>query len=247
MIFLNKQYAQAHSPHYASTPRTFLLSLTSIAPPHALLVAHWGTEGSAVLSLPTKEYFQSSGWVEEKPPNQHEHNHHDTTAHAGDDSAALRSVRSGSEFWAGGRSRTPSSANYTMGDYVSDGGHEFSMNSYTESQPRHTPNASGQYTVTDYSREYYHDDESHRTETRTTDGNEGVVDEVGAQDAFIAGMIYALTRRLCPGQPYTPSWSGEDPSSMSSESERGRWKLDECLRFVSQSLQDDRLSLIVCA
>ncbi|CDO68506.1 hypothetical protein BN946_scf184998.g3 [Trametes cinnabarina] len=68
VIFLNKHYARAHSPQYASSPRAFLLSLTSIAPPHALLVAHWGSDGAAVLSVPTKEYFQSTGWVEPAPP-----------------------------------------------------------------------------------------------------------------------------------------------------------------------------------
>lgn len=200
-------------------------------------MAHWGTEGSAVLSLPTKEYFQSSGWVEEKPaPSQRTSNAPNAADTSVDDTA--RSIRSGSEFWAGARSRTPSSANYTMRDYASDSGHgysENSNNSYYQSQMRHTPNASGQYTVTegDFSRDYYQDEQSQRTETRTTNAEvEAPVDEIGAQDAFIAGMIYALTRRLCPGQPYTPSWSGEDPSSLSSESERGRWKLDECLRYV---------------
>jgi hypothetical protein len=54
------------------------------------------------------------------------------------------------------------------------------------------------------------------------------MDDVGVQDAFVAGMIYALSRRLAPGSPYTPSWTGEDASS--AESERGRWRLDECLR-----------------
>lgn len=76
-----------------------------------------------------------------------------------------------------------------------------------------------------------HDNESQGTEIPGRDGEESeVVDEVGAQDAFIAGMIYALSRRLCPGLPYTPAWSGEDPASLSSDSEKGRWRLDECLR-----------------
>jgi hypothetical protein len=53
---------------------------------------------------------------------------------------------------------------------------------------------------------------------------------VGAQDAFVAGMIYALSRRIAPGSPYTPSSGGEYVSTASSDAERGRWRLDECLR-----------------
>ncbi|TFK27126.1 hypothetical protein FA15DRAFT_614303 [Coprinopsis marcescibilis] len=235
VLFLNKQYAQAHSPHYASTPRAFLLSMTSIAPPHALLVAHWGTEGSAVLSLPTKEYFQSSGWVEEKPPpSQYEPN----TGHSRVESeTAIRSVRSGSDFWAGGRSRTPSSAAFTAGDYLSDSGHGHSFGSYSQMHgnrhANHNPNSSGQYTL-DYSHEYQREDEYQRTEIGGNEADDGVVDEIGGHDAFIAGMIYALSRRICPGLPYTPAWNGEDSSSMSSDSDRGKWKLDECLRFATE-------------
>ena len=63
VLFLNRHYAQAQSPAYASAPRAFLLALTRLAPPHALLVAYWGAEGAAALSVPTREYFQSSGWT----------------------------------------------------------------------------------------------------------------------------------------------------------------------------------------
>jgi sugar/nucleoside kinase (ribokinase family) len=67
---------------------------------------------------------------------------------------------------------------------------------------------------------------------RDGDEDEGVLDEVGAQDAFVAGMIYAMSRRMAPGPTYTPASGGEDtrPNANSSEAERGRWRLDECLR-----------------
>ena len=52
-------------------------------------------------------------------------------------------------------------------------------------------------------------------------------DDVGAQDAFIAGMIYALSRRLMPGTPYVPGLMGVTEPQ---RPEGGRWKLDECLR-----------------
>ena len=250
---MNKHYAQAHSPHYSTTPRAFLLSLASIAPPHALLVAHWGSEGSAVLSLPTKEYFQSSGWVEEKPlkTNGAGAQHHSQPSGT---VTELRSVRSGSDFWAGGpRSRTPSSSAFTAGDshYLSDGGNDSGIGHSDKSYrraPAHSRggqgnNSSGQYTTED------DDNDSQGTETPggENDLDSDVVDEVGSQDAFIAGMIFALSRRICPGSPYTPSWTGEDPGT-SSESERGRWRLDECLRFVASlffSLQCSTLLMML--
>ena len=85
-------------------------------------------------------------------------------------------------------------------------------------------NESGDYSLED------EDNDSEGTETpggRHADDN--FIDDVGAQDAFIAGMIYALSRRLCPGLPYTPAWSGEQVNSTSPET--FRWRLDECLRY----------------
>lgn len=70
--------------------------------------------------------------------------------------------------------------------------------------------------------------------------NSAVVDEVGAQDAFIAGMIYALSRRIAPGEPYTPSAVSRDGNTVvvhgaeaDRERDRGRWRLEECLRCVN--------------
>lgn len=68
-----------------------------------------------------------------------------------------------------------------------------------------------------------------------------IVDEVGGQDAFVAGMIYALSRRMLPGEPYTPSAVASNASDnvqtggWEPESERGdrwKWRLEECLRSV---------------
>lgn len=60
-----------------------------------------------------------------------------------------------------------------------------------------------------------------------------LLDEVGAQDAFVAGMIYALSRRLLPGGPYSPGLAsmGDEGSNWPGE-EKARWRLDECLRYV---------------
>ena len=57
-------------------------------------------------------------------------------------------------------------------------------------------------------------------------------EDVGSQDAFIAGMIYALSQRLLPGAPYAP---GLSVSTEAQRSEGGRWKLGECLRCVLRS------------
>lgn len=190
-----------------------------------------------MLSLPTKEYFQSSGWVEEQPPPmpgatpkaRGRDNKKRGATHSAN-TTEVRSVRSGSDFWAGGRSRTPSSSTYTAGQSqdlsdVSLEGH--TMNRFPRSRSQSQRQDTSRYTT-----EEGDDNDSQGTETPGTDADldDGLVDEVGAQDAFIAGMIYALSRRILPGVPYTPSWSGEDITAGSAETDRGRWRLDECLR-----------------
>ncbi|KAG5634926.1 hypothetical protein H0H81_000316 [Sphagnurus paluster] len=227
VLFLNKHYAEANSSHYATTPRAFLLSLTSIAPPHALLVAHWGKEGAALLSLPTKEYFQSSEWVEERPISV-------AKPAVGDSHRGLRSpteelsVRSGSDFWASGH--TPSSSAFFSAGEMSDVGNSsgFSQSVSSSSRRNRSRVRRGNSTTDD------DDNDSQGTEVPGGDDNGGIVDEVGGQDAFVAGMIYALSRRIAPGSPYTPSWTGEHDDTSSQESERGRWRLDECLRFATE-------------
>ncbi|KAJ7475874.1 hypothetical protein FB451DRAFT_1245086 [Mycena latifolia] len=239
VLFLNKHYAQAHSPNFATSPRSFLLSLTSIAPPHALLVAHWGSEGAAVLSLPTKEYFQSSGWVEERPKvpptptrgRNNDHHRHRTDGVASGDSVDHQSVRSGSEFWAGRQSEYTSSSAFTASQYMSEDntGTRRSSPSFSHSQSQHRSGdqSHGRSRSTE-------DEDDNDTEVPEEDESDtGVVDEVGAQDAFVAGMIYALSRRITPGAPYTPSSGGED-SSATSHDDKGRWRLDECLRFATE-------------
>ncbi|KAG6812958.1 hypothetical protein H0H92_015077 [Tricholoma furcatifolium] len=222
VLFLNRDYAEAVAPHYATTPRAFLLSLTAIAPPHALLVAYWGKDGSAVLSLPTKEYFQSSGWVEEQTSSSKVA----TGNNRGRQSPTELSVRSGSDFWAGARGHTPTSSAYFSAD-MSDFGNE--------SGPSYSTSSSGQKRARSRRRTTDDDDDNDSQGTEIPGGeddHDGIVDEVGAHDAFIAGMIYALSRCIAPGFPYTPAWTREDSSAGSPESERGRWRLDECLRLM---------------
>ncbi|KAG6862546.1 hypothetical protein C0995_000094 [Termitomyces sp. Mi166 len=218
-------YAEANSPDYATTPRAFLLSLTNIAPPHALLVAYWGKDGAAVLSLPTKEYFQSSGWVEELSASSRRDLRGN---HGGLKSSTDLSVRSGSGFWAGAQGHTPSSSAFYSAGYISDEGNLSSISYSTSSS---TQKRAQLHRTTD-------DDDDNDSQITETPGdnnnNDGIVDEVGAHDAFVAGMIYALSRRIAPGLPYTPSWTGEDPTSISSDSDKGRWRLDECLRFATE-------------
>jgi len=80
------------------------------------------------------------------------------------------------------------------------------------------------------------DNDSDGTETGRDEEDEGVVDEVGAQEAFVAGMIWALSRRVLPGEPYVPSGTSAPPSSARSVSslDGGRWRLEECLKFATE-------------
>ena len=149
-----------------------------------------------------------------------------------DETPEMRSVRSGSGFWADGRSRTPSShaftsrASHFMSYEDSEKGHSFKGRG---SHRRHGyGNESGDYSLDD------EDNGSEGTETPGRELDDSLMDDVGAQDAFIAGMIYALTRKIFPGLPYTPAWSGEEVSG--SASDTFRWRLDECLKYSSSSV-----------
>ncbi|KAL0954895.1 hypothetical protein HGRIS_003828 [Hohenbuehelia grisea] len=262
IVFFNKHYAHAHSENYATSPRAFLLSMTSVAAPHALLVAYWGAEGAAALSLPTQEYFQSSGWKEpplatrRRPRVEEVHRNNDDPTHSRSQTVEVHSVRSGSEFWAGARSHTPSSSAFTATQYVSDAsgsatspgqpqspsfGYAFGHNGYSATPPpaSRRDRTPGRHESREPQYGHYEEDRDDDADSQGTerppedDADNGVVDEVGAQDAFMAGMIYALSRRILPGPPYTPmrsSGKGADKQ----EIDRGPWRLDECLRFATE-------------
>ncbi|KIK63092.1 hypothetical protein GYMLUDRAFT_163622 [Collybiopsis luxurians FD-317 M1] len=231
VLFLNKHYAQAHFPNSATTPREFLLSLISIAPQHALLVAHWGSEGAAALSLPTKEYFQSSGWVEERPTAVPRRGQHRPTNHLHPETAAsdeVRSIRTASDFWAGRRSNTPSSSAFTARD-----NNPYNPSDYISSDSRSKSRSRGNSRYGSSAEDDEDGNDSQCTEVPEEYVDDGVVDEVGAADAFVASMIYSLSRRILPGAPFTPSAHEEDSVNWS-EYDKGRWRLDECLRFATE-------------
>jgi hypothetical protein len=203
VVFVNVHYAKAHSPAHAATPRSYLLSLaaSSSVAPHALLIAYWGNkQGAAVLSLPTKEYFQSSGWA--RPPAHR--------AMSKNPDTRPKSVTSDSVFWAdGGIDHSSSSSNFSLTGNNRDSGTD--------------PVSS--------SSDHEDDNDSEGTETgdNVTQEDEEVIDEIGSQEAFIAGMIFALTRKILPGEPYTPRLSG---SGYPVNEEKGKWRLEECLKWV---------------
>ena len=250
VLFLNRHYAQAQSPAYASAPRAFLLALTRLAPPHALLVAYWGADGAAALSVPTREYFQSSGWSAPPTPvtnttspsslstttSPSTTTRHNPRSGGGE----AQSVRSGSGFWAAGHDSSQGSS------------------AFSHTQMRHLAEQSASMSASAPAQAGDNDsgDDSDGTEIAGGSSNDGSraqgggggpagqpaalgarakqqqaakqrADDVGAQDAFIAGMIYALSRRLLPGAPYVP---GLAVATEAQRTEGGRWKLDECLR-----------------
>lgn len=225
VLFVSKQYAQSISPEYAASPRAFLLSLTSNTAPHALIVAHWGSEGAAVLSVPTREYFQSSGWVEDKLPPKPK----DTVLKPPEDNSEYHSVRSGSAYWADGRSRTLSTFS---GGGVPSSDEAAGPSAAVPQTPRRRGHKGKRPVHSGDDDDEEDDNDSEGTETPGGNGDvaDAMMDEVGSQDAFIAGMIYALSRKLCPGHPYTPISGGDEKKGP--ESDRARWRLDECLRCV---------------
>ncbi len=202
-----------------------------------------------MLSLPTREYFQSSGWVDattttstaarSTPGSQPQ------SPHARGEAA--QSVRSGSEFWAAGH-YTESSGEFSAGQLSS-------LDPYSPVIPRvPIPPGTGRQrrgrgAAADDS-DSDSDDTQMAAEPRAapplmSGGGVGspaaaaVPDEAGAQDAFVAGMIFALSRRMLPGEPYTPSAvaardgvaaGGGGFGGADGDRDRGRWRLEECLR-----------------
>lgn len=272
VVFLNRHYAQAQSPAYASAPRAFLLALTRLAPPHALLVAYWGADGAAALSVPTREYFQSSGWSAPPTPVADT----STSTITPTTPSALRhlrthngiveaqSVRSGSGFWAAGHDSSHGSSAYSASQlrqlsgrsdlshshsaavsadpepHADDSGDdsdgtEIAGGSSTGSRGAHGPSTTSAQARGQQSG-HLGSQQPPQTQTQqpqpqqqNTQGQTLRAEDIGAQDAFIAGMIYALSKRLLPGAPYAPGQSGSGAAE-ALRSEGGRWKLDECLR-----------------
>lgn len=161
---------------------------------------------------------------------------------------ATESIKSGSSYWAGrqrkGRtaSLSDSSGAFTAGD--GGGTDESSLN-------HHDRASDGDENKNENDNE--NDNDSQGTETpgdNEDDGGGGggydeVMDEVGAQDAFVAGMIYALSRKIMPGAPYTPIAAAVNESTggrggngagmatgvgLGGADDKQRWRLDECLR-----------------
>ncbi|CUA69331.1 hypothetical protein RSOLAG22IIIB_08452 [Rhizoctonia solani] len=240
VVFFSHAYASAQE---YTAPRPFLLAMARIAAPHALLCVEWGQTGCAMLSIPTKEYFQSSPFVPD-PRGTHR------TAESL--SASLwESVRSGTPFFSefGDRDvqdaqNTNANANGTerTGQHkkpkhihsrsraTNGGGQDDWGKMYPESVHRSSPTPSSS---SDDERKTITGASWHPSTTGTTSSvaaRQDVIEEAGAGDAFVAGMIFALSRRLLPGAPYSPGLQhlpGPD-------AEKGRWRLEECLRFGTE-------------
>ncbi|EMD35967.1 hypothetical protein CERSUDRAFT_115915 [Gelatoporia subvermispora B] len=256
VLFFNAHYARAHSPQYASSPRAFLLSLVSIAPPHALLVAHWGTYGAAVLSVPTREYFQSSGWADQSAAGASAGDAanmqlgsmlrmpEDTTDADADGVGDMRSVRTGSDFWAGAERHTDTSSLFTAGAASSrspgpsaPGSPEARRRGGGRRRGKDGESSDSDGTQIASRSGWEAGRVIQRQASRDLLAGAGTLDEVGAQDAFVAGMIFALSRRMLPGEPYTPAAVAREGSTVrggETDSERGRWKLEGCLRFATE-------------
>ncbi len=221
--------------------------MSRTVPPHALLVAFWGVRekdgGAAVLSVPTREYLQSSGWVRadeftEKKQQERTTAQPDLRARASHpDMSAVESVRSGSDFWAGGHH---GSGSESLSAYTYTG------MSLIAGSVDMSGNGSREYSNGQQRRRNFNscaDTEDARFEGQTgndgdnagDDSNEDESESQEAYEAFMAGMIYALSRRLLPGDPYTPfavHGSNRERSDSNQSGDRDLWRLDECLRSV---------------
>ena len=223
-----KHYALSQNAAY-TTPRPFLLALASSGrvPSHALLIAFWGSEGAALLSMPTREYLQSSGWVDEEPRSTRPLSTiSDDPSGAFSDShgGGVGSVRSGSGFWAAGH-RAGSGTSSSAFTAFSAAQSTQPRDSYIDSGLSDIPRIRAEGADVDH--------ESQLTETGVKNSDESLeaYDEASAQDAFMAGMIFTLGQRILPGSPYTPTTSyATQNNGAGADLDKGKWRLEDCLR-----------------
>ncbi|KAF8321361.1 hypothetical protein DL93DRAFT_2163634 [Clavulina sp. PMI_390] len=239
VIFFSKPYAVARS---FNSPRAFLLSLRSIAPPHALLIASWGKEGAGLLSMPTREYFQSSPFVPDPAEEP--------------DISGIASVRTSTAAFSSGWS--------VLARDAGNGGPPFGrmsrgLDGLDGGGTTEGSTEDGEFWNEERRRQWMMDIASPRSSSRPTEDDEEL-DETEADDSFIAGMIFALSRRILPGLPYSPARPPPPPPTTSSRPGtsggrttlkptdipsppaatintplyEGRWRLDECLRFATE-------------
>jgi hypothetical protein len=207
--------------------------MVAVAAPHALLVVNWGDAGAALLSVPTREYFQASGWTETGAERRARPTTGDQkrsrskslsrpkastsraaaispiSPHAISPTSATsaESVKSGSQFWADGRGTpgtgvtgTDSNARLGLRDWdldpqgkrseeiwhktmrAQDRGLEEVGLAYMEDE--------GDDDATDRENDYKSPEEPHvLTKTQAPD-------ETGAHSAFVAGLLFALSKRV---------------------------------------------------
>jgi hypothetical protein len=155
--------------------------------------------------------------------------------------AGMQSVRTGSGFYAG--HHTPSSSMaFTAASFLQNrtsGTDESFERGYGPgpAHPRRRSDGDGDgdedddaaSQATEIAQERAWGRDGGRERERRED--EDVLDEVGAQEAFIAGMIWALSRRLMPrpGSAWSPVREAAREDGAAAD-ERARWRLEECLK-----------------
>ncbi|KAI0245635.1 hypothetical protein BJV78DRAFT_1287383 [Lactifluus subvellereus] len=246
VVFLNRTYAQAQSPAYANAPRAFLLALTRLAPSHALLVAYWGADGPAALSVPTREYFQSSGWTAPPTPAGAASPSSSSTisastnatpsaprrARVGSGAEEAESVRTGSGFWAAGHDSSHGSSAFSASQLLQltspqadDLGDDSDGTEIVVDSNNDGLGAAVHATVVlTWGQQPLQQQQQQQQQRQCMDNAE-------AQSAFVLGMIYKLNHQLLPGAPYTPSLAGAVEAQ---RTDGGQWKLDECLRLATE-------------
>ncbi|KAI6024848.1 hypothetical protein BKA83DRAFT_4253068 [Pisolithus microcarpus] len=192
-----------------STPalRAILLSLARHARPHALLVLNAGREGAALLSVPTREYFQSSSWSPPPRSSQaasHAHSNSAATTSNGthtqdgvESDMSLASRDSAYNVDAGGEMNGQGSTHHrSSGEsfHPFDDGDEGEDGDGQGEDGRHTPQPRRREPVVE----------------------EDVLDEEGAHAAF------------------NHNNSNEDRKDGNVGDLGVRWRLDECLRFATE-------------
>ncbi|KDN47682.1 hypothetical protein RSAG8_03472, partial [Rhizoctonia solani AG-8 WAC10335] len=237
VVFFSHAYASAQD---YTAPRPFLLAMARIAAPHALLCVEWGQSGCAMLSIPTKEYFQSSPFVPDPAQAHSSYSRKLERESLGICpkwySVLFRVWRSRYAYAQNANGADPTGQNrkpkhmHSRSRATNGGGQDDWGKMYPESVRRSSPTPSSS---SDDERKTITGASWHPSTTGTTSSvaaRQDIIEEAGAGDAFVAGMIFALSRRLLPGAPYSPGLQHLPGPDI----EKGRWRLEECLRFGTE-------------
>jgi hypothetical protein len=250
--------------------------MTPLVAQHALLIINWSDSspptpstfsdstpenegGAALLSIPTREYLQSSSFTPPVPMSQNEytnisvsntnsHSHPHSHAHAGGHSPhhlrsnKVESVTSGRAFYADGHRSSVAASSLGFPE-------NFQSMDISHSTPRRDLQSQSHAEVDDWDMytvshtpsiiDTRENDDGLGGDTSVPSEPQSMEERQSENSAFVGSMVYALTRKLLPGGLWSPVITSSASPGGTVRNQRSpiyilqedrKWGLDECLK-----------------